>query len=199
MTDTIQITLNDVAIDGDFAPEVTLSEAILALEPHAPEGEVFTDIFVDEVPFHPDFNDIKLSAITTLSLRSQPVGDVAQAGTDNLGPVAELCSRHFTAAARSFRLGRLEEASHSFIAGADLLRDVLMFLSLLSKHHGLDEAHPAFVNFKEQEASLSAVLTELESAQTSKDWNQVADLIQYELTTRTTQLSNLGPTMAAPT
>jgi len=196
MNDTLQITLNNTTISDSFKPTVTLSEALLALEPHVPEGEVFTDIFVDEIPYHPDFSDVALADVSTLSIHSKPVDDVAQAGAENLGPVSELCSQHFTAAARAFRLGRLEEASHVLIAGVDLLRDVLMFLNLLRAHHGLSADHPSVVSFKAQEESLSKVLTELELAQTRQDWNQVADLIQFELVARTTQISGLGTGMA---
>ncbi|MEO1272321.1 MAG: hypothetical protein AAFX99_29845 [Myxococcota bacterium] len=195
--ETVQITLNGIVLTDDLDAEITLADAITTLEVHTPEGEVFADIFVNDIPYHPNMGDVQLSTIETLKLHSQPVEDVAQAGVANLGPVAELCSKHFQTAARAFRLGRVEEGSQSFVAGAELLQDVIVFLNLLSSHHALAEDHPAQMSFRHQEASLGRVLTELERAQREQDWNQMADLIQFELTTHTTQLSSLGPNMSS--
>ncbi len=192
----IHITINAEPINmPPVAPEASAKDLIEALTAThvTPQGQVLSTIHINGQYWQRDWDghleDIGLEEIEAVELTSQPPQQAADQGLECLEEVIELMETRFIDSAEDLRFNRMDEGLQKFIHGAGLMRDALHFGQLYLDHIQAPEDHPERKRLGELDMDLSGVLDEFDAAQRAGDWNQVADLIEYELAPRACELS----------
>ncbi len=141
---------------------------------------VVTDVFVNDEPFSEIYphqaEDIDISDVRTVDIRTMPVGDVAVEITRELYKVVTLMGEGASRVAELFRQADDAEALETYQDLLDVTRDFIGMISTLRGEFSLKD-HKEFV---EASGQLSDLFTEMNEVLANEDWILLADLLEYE-------------------
>lgn len=141
---------------------------------------VVTDVFVNDEPFSEIYphqaEDIDISDVQTVDIRTMPVGDVAVEITRELYKVVTLMGEGATRVAELFRQADDAEALETYQDLLDVTRDFIGMVSTLRGEFSLKD-HKEFLDASSQ---LSDLFTEMNDVLANEDWILLADLLEYE-------------------
>lgn len=141
---------------------------------------VVTDVFVNDEPFSEIYphqaEDIDISDVRTVDIRTMPVGDVAVEITRELYKVVTLMGEGATRVAELFRQADDAEALETYQDLLDVTRDFIGMISTLRGEFSLKD-HKEFL---EASSQLSDLFTEMNEVLANEDWILLADLLEYE-------------------
>lgn len=144
------------------------------------ENRVVTDVIVNNELFSELYphqsEDVSTSDLTSVEIRSIPVGELAVNMTSELHKVAKLLSSGSRTVARLFRQADDDEALEMLQDTLDVARDFMSMLSVLRTEFSLENDD----QFNASVEKLSALLSEMTEVLESEDWILLADLLEYE-------------------
>lgn len=134
-------------------------------------GEVFSELYPHQA------EDIAADAISSVEIRSVPVGEMALNISDELYKVSEIMDSGSREVARLFRQGENSEALELFQDLLDVTRDFISMVDVLGSKFAVDNGN----TFADKVEHLSNLLGEMSEVLESEDWILLADLLEYEL------------------
>lgn len=141
---------------------------------------VVTDVFVNDEPFSEIYphqaEDIDISDVRTVDIRTLPVGQVAVEITRELYKVVTLMGEGATRVAELFRQADDAEALETYQDLLDVTRDFLGMISTLRSEFSLKDND----EFLEASDQLSNLFSEMNEVLGNEDWILLADLLEYE-------------------
>ncbi len=141
---------------------------------------VVTDVFVNNEPFSEIYphqaEDIDISEVQSVEIRTLPVGEIAVEITRELYKVVTLMGEGATRVAELFRQADDAEALETYQDLLDVTRDFIGMISTLRGEFSLKD-HKEFVEASEQ---LSNLFSEMNEVLGNEDWILLADLLEYE-------------------
>lgn len=141
---------------------------------------VVTDVFVNDEPFSEIYphqaEDIDISDVQSVDIRTMAVGDVAVEITRELYKVVTLMGEGASRVAELFRQSDDAEALETYQDLLDVTRDFISMISTLRGEFSLKD-HKEFVDASSQ---LSDLFTEMNEVLANEDWILLADLLEYE-------------------
>jgi hypothetical protein len=141
---------------------------------------VVTDVFVNDEPFSEIYphqaEDIDISEVKTVEIRTMPVGEIAVEITRELYKVVTLMGEGATRVAEMFRQADDAEALETYQDLLDVTRDFIGMVSILRGEFALKD-HKEFLEASDQLSSLFSEMTEVLA---NEDWILLADLLEYE-------------------
>jgi len=144
------------------------------------EDRVVTDVFVNEKPFSEIYphqaEDIDLSDVQSVEIRTLGVAEVAVEITRELYKVVTLMGEGATRVAEMFRQADDAEALETYQDLLDVTRDFIGMVSVLRSEFALKD-HKEFLEASDQLSSLFSEMTEVLA---NEDWILLADLLEYE-------------------
>ncbi|GAB6125881.1 hypothetical protein [Humidesulfovibrio idahonensis] len=144
------------------------------------EDRVVTDVFVNEKPFSEIYphqaEDIDLSDVQSVEIRTLGVAEVAVEITRELYKVVTLMGEGATRVAEMFRQADDAEALETYQDLLDVTRDFIGMVSVLRGEFALKD-HKEFLEASDQLSSLFSEMTEVLA---NEDWILLADLLEYE-------------------
>lgn len=150
------------------------------MEENALTDRVVTDVFVNDEPFSEIYphqaEDIDISDVRTVDIRTMPVGDVAVEITRELYKVVTLMGEGATRVAELFRQADDAEGLETYQDLLDVTRDFIGMISTLRGEFSLKD-HKEFL---EASSQLSDLFTEMNDVLANEDWILLADLLEYE-------------------
>ncbi|MDP3426821.1 MAG: hypothetical protein Q8S17_05530 [Humidesulfovibrio sp.] len=173
-------------IDGqkselDFANFNNLDQVFIkVMEDGLLHDRVVTDVFVNNEPFSEIYphqsEDIDISDLKTVEIRTMPVGAVAVEITRELYKVVTLMGEGASRVAELFRQADDAEALETYQDLVDVTRDFLGMISTLRGEFALKD----YREFMEASEQLSTLFTEMTTVMGNEDWILLADLLEYE-------------------
>lgn len=151
--------LSDSRLDNRIVTDVLLN------------GEVFSELYPHQA------EDIAADAISSVEIRSVPVGEMALDISDELYKVSEIMNTGSREIARLFRQGDNDEALELFQDLLDVTRDFVSMVDVLGSKFTSNDAN----TFGDKVEHLSGLLGEMSEVLESEDWILLADLLEYEL------------------
>jgi len=143
-------------------------------------NRVVTDVLVNNEAFSEIYphqaEDIACSEISSLEVRSVPVGEMAVDISAEMGKVAQMMAHGAREVARLFRAASDTDALELFQDLLDVTRDFMGMLGELRSRH-TDGALPEFAQKTEK---FSNMLSEMGDVLENEDWILLADLLEYE-------------------
>lgn len=153
---------------------------IKVMEEGALEDRVVTDVFVNDKPFSEIYphqaEDIDLSDVKSVEIRTLGVAEVAVEITRELYKVVTLMGEGATRVAQMFRQADDAEALETYQDLLDVTRDFIGMVSVLRGEFALKD-HKEFLEASDQ---LSGLFTEMTEVLENEDWILLADLLEYE-------------------
>lgn len=144
------------------------------------ENRVVTDVFVNDKPFSEIYphqaEDIDLSEVESIDIRTLGVAEVAVEITRELYKVVTLMGEGATRVAELFRQADDAEALDTYQDLLDVTRDFIGMVSVLRGEFALKD-HKEFLEASDQLSSLFSEMTEVLA---NEDWILLADLLEYE-------------------
>jgi hypothetical protein len=144
------------------------------------ENRVVTDVFVNDKPFSEIYphqaEDIDLSEVQSIDIRTLGVAEVAVEITRELYKVVTLMGEGATRVAELFRQADDAEALDTYQDLLDVTRDFIGMVSVLRGEFALKD-HKEFLEASDQLSSLFSEMTEVLA---NEDWILLADLLEYE-------------------
>lgn len=141
---------------------------------------VVTDVFVNDEPFSEIYphqaEDIDISDVRSVDIRTMAVGDVAVEITRELYKVVTLMGEGASRVAELFRQSDDAEALETYQDLLDVTRDFISMISTLRGEFSLKD-HKEFMDASGQ---LSDLFTEMNEVLANEDWILLADLLEYE-------------------
>jgi len=141
---------------------------------------VVTDVFVNDEPFSEIYphqaEDIDVSELKTVEIRTLPVGEVAVEITRELYKVVTLMGEGATRVAELFRQADDAEALETYQDLVDVTRDFIGMISTLRGEFSLKD----YREFMEASDQLSTLFGEMTTVMGNEDWILLADLLEYE-------------------
>lgn len=134
-------------------------------------NEIFSELYPHQA------EDIAADAISSVEVRSVPLGEMALNIADELYKVSEIMDSGSREVARLFREGENDEALELFQDVLDVARDFISMVGVLRSEFIPDEAGA----FGDNVERLSGLLGEMSEVLESEDWILLADLLEYEL------------------
>lgn len=145
------------------------------------ENRIVTDVFINDELFSELYphqsEDIAAADLTSVEIRSVPIGEMAVTMSGEMHKVAELLVSGSRNVARLFRQADDDEALELLRDLLDVAKDFMSMLNVLRNEFGLQE-DPEFATNMEKLASLLGEMTEVMENQ---DWIFLADLLEFEL------------------
>lgn len=145
------------------------------------DNRVVTDVFVNNELFSELYphqaEDVAVADLTSVEIRSLPVGEMAVNMSGEMHKVADLLIAGSRNVARLFRQADDDEALELLRDLLDVAQDFMSMLNVLRTEFHLQE-DPNFGTNMEKLASLLGEMTEVMENQ---DWIFLADLLEYEL------------------
>lgn len=153
---------------------------IKVMEDGTLEDRVVTDVFVNDKPFSEIYphqaEDIDLSDVKTVEIRTLGVAEVAVEITRELYKVVTLMGEGATRVAEMFRQAEDAEALETYQDLLDVTRDFIGMVSVLRGEFALKD-HKEFLEASDQ---LSVLFSEMTEVLENEDWILLADLLEYE-------------------
>ena len=144
------------------------------------KDRVVTDVFLNDEPFSEIYphqaEDIETSEVTTVEVRTMPVGEVAVEITRELYKVVSLMGEGASRVAELFRQADDAEALETYQDLLDVTRDFVGMVSTLRGEFSLKD-HKEFMEASEQ---FNTLFTEMSEVLLNEDWILLADLLEYE-------------------
>jgi hypothetical protein len=144
------------------------------------EDRVVTDVFVNDKPFSEIYphqaEDIELTDVRSIDIRTLGVAEVAVEITRELYKVVTLMGEGATRVAELFRQADDAEALDTYQDLIDVTRDFIGMISILRGEFALKD-HKEFLEASDQ---LSGLFTEMTEVLENEDWILLADLLEYE-------------------
>jgi hypothetical protein len=144
------------------------------------KDRVVTDVFLNDEPFSEIYphqaEDIETSEVTTVEVRTMPVGEVAVEITRELYKVVSLMGEGASRVAELFRQADDAEALETYQDLLDVTRDFVGMVSTLRGEFSLTD-HKEFMEASEQ---FNTLFTEMSEVLLNEDWILLADLLEYE-------------------
>ncbi len=174
---------------GSFA---NLEEILVkVLEDGSLENRVVTDVLVNNEPFSEIYphqaEDIETGGITSLEIRSVPVGEMAMNIARELYKVIQLMGDGARHVAGLFRQADDTEALEMYQDLLQVVRDFLGMIGVLRSEFTLKD-HAAFNDGVEEISDLFGEMTEVME---NEDWILLADLLEYEFLPATERWKNV--------
>jgi len=145
------------------------------------ETRIVTDVLVNDEAFSEIYphqaEDISCDSITSVEVRSMPVGEMAANIAREMYKVTQIMSNGAFHVARLFRQADDAEALDMLQDLLDVTRDFMSMIGVLRNEFCLDGDSRTFNENAEQ---LSNLLTEMSEVLESADWILLADLLEYE-------------------
>jgi len=167
--------------DMDFAGFTNLDQVFIkVMEDGLLNDRVVTDVFVNDEPFSEIYphqaEDIDITDLKTVEIRTMPVGEVAVEITRELYKVVTLMGEGATRVAELFRQADDAEALETYQDLVDVTRDFIGMISTLRGEFALKD----YREFMEASDQLSTLFGEMTSVMGNEDWILLADLLEYE-------------------
>ena len=180
------VQVGETRIELEFADHCTVADAIAAMaSAHIPDGEVIGAIFLNDIYWQPEWEDelssLPVVDVTSIRVETLDPTNAASDGLRDLEQILDLATSRFERAAEDLRFGDHAKGLLVFAAGADLLRDAMHFVELYADHERLGAGHPAIVMAGQAEVQVVQALPAFEQAQAAGDWEQLADVVEYEV------------------
>jgi len=144
------------------------------------EDRVVTDVFVNDKPFSEIYphqaEDIDLTEVQSIDIRTLAVAEVAVEITRELYKVVTLMGEGATRVAELFRQADDAEALDTYQDLLDVTRDFIGMVSVLRGEFALKD-HKEFLEASDQ---LSELFSEMTEVMSNEDWILLADLLEYE-------------------
>lgn len=141
---------------------------------------VVTDVLLNSEPFSEIYphqsEDIDISEVRTVEIRTLPVGEVAVEITRELYKVVTLMGEGASRVAELFRQADDAEALETYQDLLDVTRDFIGMVSTLRGEFSLKD-HKEFL---EASDTFSTLFTEMSEVMANEDWILLADLLEYE-------------------
>lgn len=173
-------------IDGqkselDFANFTNLDQVFIkVMEDGLLNDRVVTDVFINNEPFSEIYphqsEDIDITDLKTVEIRTMPVGEVAVEITRELYKVVTLMGEGASRVAELFRQADDAEALETYQDLVDVTRDFIGMISTLRGEFALKD----YREFMEASDQLSTLFSEMTTVMTNEDWILLADLLEYE-------------------
>ncbi|MDQ7834001.1 MAG: hypothetical protein RDU24_01335 [Humidesulfovibrio sp.] len=167
--------------DMDFAGFTNLDQVFIkVMEDGLLNDRVVTDVFVNDEPFSEIYphqaEDIDITDLKSVEIRTMPVGEVAVEITRELYKVVTLMGEGATRVAELFRQADDAEALETYQDLVDVTRDFIGMISTLRGEFALKD----YREFMEASDQLSTLFGEMTSVMGNEDWILLADLLEYE-------------------
>lgn len=167
--------------DMDFANFSNLDQVFIkVMEDGLLHDRVVTDVFVNDEPFSEIYphqaEDIDVSELKTVEIRTMPVGEIAVEITRELYKVVTLMGEGATRVAELFRQADDAEALETYQDLVDVTRDFIGMVSTLRGEFSLKD----YREFMEASDQLSNLFGEMTTVMGNEDWILLADLLEYE-------------------
>lgn len=144
------------------------------------ENRVVTDVLVDNEVFSEIYphqaEDIACNDISSVEVRSMPLGEMAVSMTGELGKVARMMAHGATQVARMLRNAEDTDALELFQDLLDVTRDFMGMISDLRQRY----ADGQLQDFADVVEKFSDLLSEMGDVMENEDWVLLADLLEYE-------------------
>ena len=144
------------------------------------KDRVVTDVFLNDEPFSEIYphqaEDIETSEVTSVEVRTMPVGEVAVEITRELYKVVSLIGEGASRVAELFRQADDAEALETYQDLLDVTRDFVGMVGTLRSEFSLTD-HKEFMEASEQ---FNTLFTEMSEVLLNEDWILLADLLEYE-------------------
>ena len=163
---------------GDF----TNLEEVFAkvMEEGRLNDRVVTDVWINEEPFSEIYpnqsEDIDLSDIRSVEIRTLPVNEMAVEITRELYKVVNIMSDGGNRVAVLFRQADDAEALETYQDLLDVTRNFLRMVGLLRDEYSLKDNEI----YRSATEELSTLFTEMSEVLENEDWILLADLLEYE-------------------
>lgn len=145
------------------------------------ENRIVTDVLLNDELFSELYprqaEDISTNEISTVEIRSVPLGEMAYNITEELLKVSNFIAAGSKEVAQHFRKGEDEEGLELFQDLLDVVRDFMTMVSVLRTDFVITD-DDVFAECSEQ---ISSLLSEMTDVLEQEDWIMLADLLEYEL------------------
>ncbi|MFV0348761.1 MAG: hypothetical protein ACK5JO_09240 [Halodesulfovibrio sp.] len=153
---------------------------VKVMEEGSLSNRIVTDVLVNNEPFSEIYphqaEDIEASEITSVEIKSVPVGEMAMSITRELYKVVQIMGDGAKHVAELFRQADDTEALEMYQDLLQVVRDFLGMIGVLRSEFTLKD-HPAFNDGVEEISDLFGEMTEVME---NEDWILLADLLEYE-------------------
>lgn len=150
------------------------------MEDGALENRIVTDVLVNDEPFTEIYphqaEDIEMSEVESVEIRTMAVNDMAVEITRELYKVVTIMSEGGKRVAELFRQADDAEALETYQDLLDVTRNFLQMVGLLRNEYSLKE----HVQYADAAEELSGLFTEMSDVLENEDWILLADLLEYE-------------------
>lgn len=150
------------------------------MEDGALENRIVTDVLVNDEPFTEIYphqaEDIEMSEVESVEIRTMEVNDMAVEITRELYKVVTIMSEGGKRVAELFRQADDAEALETYQDLLDVTRNFLQMVGLLRNEYSLKE----HVQYADAAEELSGLFTEMSDVLENEDWILLADLLEYE-------------------
>ncbi len=150
------------------------------MEDGALENRIVTDVLVNDEPFTEIYphqaEDIEMSEVESVEIRTMAVNDMAVEITRELYKVVTIMSEGGKRVAELFRQADDAEALETYQDLLDVTRNFLQMVGLLRNEYSLKD----HVQYADAAEELSGLFTEMSDVLENEDWILLADLLEYE-------------------
>lgn len=144
------------------------------------EDRVVTDVMLNDEPYTEIYphqsEDIEMSEIDTVEIRTMTTSDMAQEITLELYKVVNIMAEGGKRVADLFRQADDAEALETYQDLIDVMRNFLNMIGVLRDEYSLKD-NKDYVNSAEE---LNSMFTEMSTVLENEDWILLADLLEYE-------------------
>lgn len=144
------------------------------------ENRVVTDVLVNNEAFSEIYphqaEDIESATITSVEVRSMPLGEMAVEMSAEMGKVAKMMEHGAREVSRLLREASDTDALELFQDLLDVTRDFMGLLGELRNRYSTAN----LPNFAEKTEKFSNLLSEMSDVLENEDWILLADLLEYE-------------------
>jgi len=180
----MELFINDSTIDPTGQTFNTLQNLYgHVIGNHIPQGEVITGILIDEDAVNIGDKDRAIGEAKIIKLTTANLYLLADSGLDNLTDHMKKLTPMLEQAGSNFRTRGEEEANKFYLEClnsiklfSDLIDGVSQMLSLNYEDIPLSDG-----NLRDKIIKIQKILEGMETAQTKKDWIDLADILEYEL------------------
>lgn len=145
------------------------------------ENRIVTDVLLNDENFSELYphqaEDIAADEISSVEIRSVPLGEMALNIARELYKVTGIMSEGSRQVAQLFRQADNDEALELFQDLLDVTRDFMSMVGVLRSEFALTDDKDFATNVEQ----ISALLGEMNEVLESEDWILLADLLEYEL------------------